>query len=241
MKKIIVIVRETFPTNEILNEENIREKYVLNPYDEYALLQAKKIKEQEEAEIVCFFLARRESQYGLRTALGLGADRGVFVEYRDNSIPNIAKHLAKEIQKEDYDAIFLGIRDVNNDRGELPSRLALALELPLYSHIQSLSLQGKYRAKQERDKTIDELAIGKAGIFAFHQNVYEPEYPSISSILLISQKEIRVASVLEAVDREEKEIIYQKRERAQEIYKKIGASEGTKLLFDYLQKWKLVD
>src|SRR3712207_8296809 len=53
MKKILVLVRETFPTNEILTDKNLREKRVLNPYDEYALFQAKKIKEKTETEITC--------------------------------------------------------------------------------------------------------------------------------------------------------------------------------------------
>ena len=51
MKKILVLVRETFPTNEILTDKNVREKRVLNPYDEYALFQAKKIKEKTEKQV----------------------------------------------------------------------------------------------------------------------------------------------------------------------------------------------
>ena len=79
MKKLLVLIRETFPTDELLTEKNLKEKRILNPYDEYALLQAKKIKEKYGGEIVCLFLSHRKTQYGLRTALGLGGDRGIFV------------------------------------------------------------------------------------------------------------------------------------------------------------------
>lgn len=50
MKKILVVMRETFPTNEILTEENLKNKRILNPYDEYALFQGKKSKKQREGK-----------------------------------------------------------------------------------------------------------------------------------------------------------------------------------------------
>lgn len=61
MKKILVVTRETFPTNEILTKENLKNKRILNPYDEYALFQGKKIKEAEGGEIICLLFSERES------------------------------------------------------------------------------------------------------------------------------------------------------------------------------------
>lgn len=241
MKKIIVIMRESFPTNEILTDKNIKEKYVLNPYDEYALFQAKKLKETEDVEILCYFISQRESQYGLRTALGLGADKGFFIFCKNWSISEIAKYLATEIQKEEYDAIFMGIREVNNDREELPSRLAGALHVALYSHILSVRYQGKYVALQERESAINTLEIHRRGIFAFRKNVYEPEYPSIDSILSIQKKEIRVSEVVREEREVETKVRYQSVERAQKVYKKVDFKEGSKILLDYLQEWKLID
>lgn len=241
MKKIIVVMRESFPTNEILTDKNVKEKYVLNPYDEYALFQAKKIKKKKNTEILCYFISQRESQYGLRTSLGLGADKGFFLFCKNLSISEIAKNLANEIQKEEYDAIFMGIRDVNNDREELPSRLARTLNVALYSHILSISYQEKYFAVQERETTIDTLEIYRKGIFAFHKNVYEPEYPSIDSILSIQEKEIRTLEVIAECGEEETKVRYQNMERAQKVYKKIHLKEGNKVLLEYLQKWKLID
>lgn len=101
-------------------------------------------------------MSYRESQYGLRTALALGADRGILCIIR-NSIPEIAKILAKEIKKVEYDAIFMGIRDVNNDREELPSRLAFALETELYPHILSVDVKEHFTVRRERKKLIDSL------------------------------------------------------------------------------------
>ncbi|MDO4690175.1 MAG: electron transfer flavoprotein [Fusobacterium sp.] len=241
MRKIIVIIRETFPTNEVLTKENIKEKFILNPYDEYALLQARKIKEKVKTEIICLFLSKRKSQYNLRTALALGADRGIFFLCQNMKISEIAKNIANEIQKEKYDDIFMGIRDVNNDRGELPSHLALLLNQPLYSHILSVDYSKNYIAIQEKDESIDTLKIENSGIFAFSQNVYEAEYPSIMNILSIQNKEIKTIKYINKKIENNTKVIYQDRKRKQIIYKDLNSQEGTLLLLEYLQKWKLVD
>ncbi|MCI7681282.1 MAG: electron transfer flavoprotein, partial [Fusobacterium necrophorum] len=198
-------------------------------------------KEKTETEITCLFLSYRESQYGLRTALALGADRGIFVYYPGNSIPEIAKILAKEIKKVEYDAIFTGIRDVNNDREELPSRLAFALETELYPHILSVDVKEHFTVRREREETIDSLEILESGIFAFSQNVYEPEYPSIQSIMGIREKEVQEVYYSDGMVEKNVTVEYQDIHRKQEVYKKISAAVGTEQLMEYMKKWKLVD
>lgn len=241
MKKILVIIRETFPTNMILNDKNIQENFVLNPYDEYALFQAKKLKEKLGVEICCIFLSYRESQYNLRTALALGADEGIFLHCLGNNIKKIAEELASEIKKENYFSIFIGIKDVNNDREEFPSYLSVFLDIPLYSHIFSLDYENeKFIVKSERDENIDTLEINKIGIFAFSQNVYEPEYPSISSIMSIKDKKIKVISC-KALSQQDRKIFYQDVRRKQIIFKKINAISGTEEILEYLKTWKLLD
>ncbi|MDC7956336.1 electron transfer flavoprotein [Fusobacterium simiae] len=242
MKKILVIVRETFPTNMILSDKNIQENFILNPYDEYALFQAKKLKEKLGIEICCIFLSHRESQYNLRTALALGVDEGIFLYCSDNNIKKIAKELASEIRKENYSSIFVGIRDVNDDREELPGYLSIFLDIPLYPHILSLDYENeKFIVRREREETIDTLEINKVGIFAFSQNVYEPEYPSISSIISIKDKKIKTISCETSFQEEGKKIFYQDIRRKQKILKKINANLGTNEILEYLKTWKLLD
>lgn len=242
MKKLLVLIRETFPTDELLTEKNLKEKRILNPYDEYALLHAKKIKEKYGGEIVCLFLSHRKTQYGLRTALGLGGDRGIFVYYPEKNIEEIAEILAREIKEEKYDAVLMGNRDVNDDREELPSRLGVLLKLPIYSHLLSIDCQNFYfTAKKEREEIIDTIKILKNGIFAFSQNVYEPEYPSISSIMSIKNKTVRDVYYENIISKEDEEIVYQDIYRRLEIYKNITADKGTENLLDYMKKWKLID
>src|SRR3712207_8818710 len=67
-------------------------------------------------------------------------------------------------QKEKYDAIFMGIRDVNNDREELPSRLSFALKTQLYPHILSVDLQEHFTVRRERDRKSTRLNSSHANI-----------------------------------------------------------------------------
>lgn len=242
MKKILVLMRETFPTNEILTEENLEEKRVLNPYDEYALFQAKKIREKEGGEIVCFFISRRESQYGLRTALGLGADRGIFFYYPNDDEDEIMEILAEKIKEENFDMIFLGIRDVNDNKEELPYRIGVSLNVPIYSHILSIDILDKdFIAKKEGDTTIDLIKFHKRGVVAFSQNCYEPEYPTIDEIMGIKNKTITIVESGDIEKKLEKNIIYQDIYRKQEIYSEVDNKEGVRKIIDYIKKWKIVD
>ncbi len=136
----------------------------------------------------------------------------------------------------------MGIRDVNDDREELPYKLGIELELPVYSHILSVENEKNYFiAEKEKEETIDKIKISKKGIFAFSQNVYEPQYPSILNIMSIKEKAVREAYFKEKTEEETVKIIYQDIHRKQEVYKKISACEGTKKIIDYMKKWKLID
>lgn len=240
MKKILVIIRETFPTNEILNKKNLEEKRVLNPYDEYALLQASKIKEKQDCEIVCLFLAERENQYGLRTALGLGADSGIFVYFNGNNRKEQAEILAKEIIKNEYDMIFMGIRDVNDDREELPYRLGNKLNLPVYPHILSISYENdSFIAEKETEETINTLKINELGIVAFNRNNYEPKYPSILDIITIKNKPIKTIHYDDAGD--SRAIVYNDTSRKLNIHKNISSTDGAKEVVAYLKTWRIID
>lgn len=242
MKKILVLVRETFPTDETFNLKNIKEKRVLNPYDEYALFQSKKIKKIANAEITCLFISQRENQYGLRTALGLGADKGIFIYYPRDNEKEIADIIAQEIKKIDYDMIFIGIKDVNNDREELPYRLGVNLKLPIYSHILSIDYKNNsFLAQKEKENTIDWIKLYSKGIVAFSQNIYEPQYPSIADILTIKDKPITTINFLPKSNAQELNIIYQDIHRKQNIYKNITSQEATQKIIEYMRKWKLID
>ena len=82
---ILVLVKQTFDTEEKLVIENgaISEdgvEFILNPYDEYAVEEAVKIKEESGAEVTVLTVGPDRSENVLRTALAMGADKAVIVE-----------------------------------------------------------------------------------------------------------------------------------------------------------------
>lgn len=240
MNNIYVIVRDTFPTDEILDKTKLKEKKVLNPYDEYALYQAIKLKNKCGGKVICIFISEDETYYGLKTALGLGADEGIYIKCNSKYEREIAKIIKKILSKKEFDSIFIGIRDVNNDREELPASLAIALNIPLYSHLLKVSYNEDLFIKKETDRCIETYKIIEKGIFAFSQNVYEPQYPTISSIMEIKNKEV-IAYDESFVFHDNSEVFFYDVERKKEIYTKINSVEGINKIMDYLKNWKLVE
>ena len=240
MRNIYVIVRDTFPTDEILDKTKLKEKKVLNPYDEYALYQAIKLKNRCGGKVICIFISEDETYYGLKTALGLGADEGIYIKCNSKYEKELAEVLKKVLKGKEFKNIFLGVRDVNNDREELPARLAVALNIPLYSHLLEVSYDEKLFVKKESDRTIETYQINGKGILAFSQNVYEPQYPTINNILKIKEKEI--IEYKESFEfYENSELFFYDVDRKKEIYKDISSRDGINKIINYLKLWKLVE
>ena len=87
---ILVLVKQTFDTEEKLVIENgaISEdgvEFILNPYDEYAVEEAVKIKEESGAEVTVLTVGPDRSESVLRTALAMGADKGSLCRIRRGS------------------------------------------------------------------------------------------------------------------------------------------------------------
>ena len=82
---IIVLLKQTFDTEEkiVIQDGKIVEdgpEYVINPYDEYAVEEAIKLKETQGAEVTVVTLGPPRAENALRTALAMGADKAILIE-----------------------------------------------------------------------------------------------------------------------------------------------------------------
>ena len=119
-----------------INEANI--KWIVSPYDEYAIEEALKLKEKTPGSTVtAVCLGPERVQNALRTALAMGADKAVHIEsnvYLDDQ--NTARALAAGHQRrQDFGVIFTGKQAIDNDSYQLHILLAENLAIPVATNV----------------------------------------------------------------------------------------------------------
>ena len=111
-------------------------KWVMNPYDEFGVEEALRIKEKLRGEVTVVGLGPKRVTESLRTALAMGADKAILISdpaAEGSDAIATAKALAAVISKLQYDLIFTGQRGVDEDMGLVGASLAEFLGIPHFS------------------------------------------------------------------------------------------------------------
>lgn len=206
MKKImniLVIMKQTFDTEEkIIVEQgkivNDGAELVINPYDEYAVEEAVKLKEEHGGEVTVITLGPSQAESSLRSAMAMGADKAIFIENEDQSFDeySISKVLSAAIKNREYDIILGGNTSVDNGAGQVGPRVAEELDIPHISTITKLVIEGR-TIKVERDVEGDVEIIESSlpALVTAQQGLNEPRYPSLPGIMKAKKKPIERLSI----------------------------------------------
>jgi electron transfer flavoprotein beta subunit len=193
---MIVIMKQTFDTEEKITIENgqiVKEnvELIINPYDEYAVEEAVKLKEEHGGEVTVVTVGTSEAESALRTALAMGADQAVLIENEDQPLDeySIAKLLAAAIKEREYDIILGGNTSVDNGASQVGPRIAEELGIPHISTITKLEINGG-SVKVERDAEGDVEIIESTLpiLVTAQQGLNEPRYPSLPGIMKAKKK-----------------------------------------------------
>ena len=199
---ILVLVKQTFDTEEKLVIQNgeISEdgvNFILNPYDEYAVEEAVKIKEDIGAEVTVLSVGPSRSESVLRTALAIGADKGIIIELEEEVDEyTLSKYIVAAIKGNQYDLILGGNMAVDSGSGQVAIRIAEELGIPHVSTITKLTLEGS-KATVERDVEGDMeiIEVGLPFLATAQQGLNEPRYPSLPGIMKAKKKPLERLSV----------------------------------------------
>jgi electron transfer flavoprotein beta subunit len=172
-------------------------KYIINPYDEFSVEEGLKLKEKfKEGEVVILAIGPDRSTEAIRTALAMGADRGIHVN--DDSLnqadPFLVAHaLAAAAKEVDYDIIFCGHRAIDDDFGEAGAMLAELLEIPQVTLVTKVEVSDdKSTAQVERDieggKEVVEVSL--PCVVTSQKGLNEPRYASLPGIMKAKKKPI---------------------------------------------------
>lgn len=169
-------------------------KWVMNPYDEYGVEEALRIKEKFGGEVTVVGLGPKRVTESIRTALAMGADKGMLIS--DEALEGsdslaVAKALAATIKELDYDLIFSGQRGVDDDMGVVGANLAEFLDIPQLSVIEKVEVaeDGK-SVKVNRPIEGSTLVIESPlpALITTQKGLNEPRYASLPGIMKAKKK-----------------------------------------------------
>jgi electron transfer flavoprotein beta subunit len=173
-------------------------KYVLNPYDEFALEEALKLKEASgEGSVTAIALGPEDSRETLRSALAMGADEGVLLEAQGPMDGlSVARALAEEIRGREYDLILCGKQAIDDENMQVPAMLAELLGLPCATVVVGLEVEdGVARARREIEGGHEIVEFDLPGVVAAQKGLNEPRYPSLKGIMAAKRKPLEEKKV----------------------------------------------
>ena len=172
-------------------------KMAINPFCEIAVEEAVRLKEKGVAdEIVAVSLGDDACQEQLRTALALGADRGILVqtEYPPGSLA-AAKLLKAIIDEEQPDLVLLGKQAIDSDNGQTGQMLAALAGLPQGTYASEVTVEaGKVNVTREVDGGLQTVSLDLPAIVTTDLRLNEPRYAALPNIMKAKRKPIAIQS-----------------------------------------------
>ena len=166
-------------------------KMSMNPFDEIAIEEAVRLKEAGFAdEIVAVSCGVSQCQETLRTAMAIGADRGILVESDLDLQPlAVAKILKALVDKEQPQLIILGKQAIDDDSNQTGQMLAALLNLPQATFASKVEIvDGKAVVSREVDGGLETLAISIPAIITTDLRLNEPRYVTLPNIMKAKKK-----------------------------------------------------
>ena len=160
--------------------------FILNPYDEFAVEEALRLKEKNGAEITIFSVGPERIGSAIRSALAMGADKAVRLKADSNpkDANAVATVLAEELKKENFDLILMGKQAIDDDHSQTPSLLGQKLDLPTVTVVIKLEIDGnKVLAEREIDGAHEIVECTLPAIISAQRGLNEPRYASLKGIM----------------------------------------------------------
>ena len=161
-------------------------KFIVSPYDEYALEEAIRIKEKQGGDVTVLAFGPDRAQQGLREALARGATKAMHVKGESGVADalGIAKVLAAAIRTIPHDLVFFGKQGVGTDNGLVGPMVAELLGYPQVNVVTHLELgDGKLTAHREIEGAEEVLECALPAVVTAQKGLNEPRYSSLKGIM----------------------------------------------------------
>ncbi|RRD01804.1 electron transfer flavoprotein subunit beta/FixA family protein [Amphritea balenae] len=166
-------------------------KMAMNPFCEIAVEEAVRLKEAGVAsEIVVVSLGPQAAQEQIRTALALGADRGILVQSDENlESLTVAKLLAKVVEDEQPGLVIMGKQAIDSDNNQTGQMLAALTNMPQGTFASEVKVEGeKVQVTREVDGGLQTVELNMPAIVTTDLRLNEPRYASLPNIMKAKRK-----------------------------------------------------
>lgn len=170
-------------------------KMALNPFCEIAIEEAVRLKEAGTAdEIVVVSIGNKSCEEQIRTALALGADRGIRIDVDENPDSlSVAKLLAKIAEKEAPGMVILGKQAIDSDNNQTGQMLAALLDRPQGTFASEVTVDGDtVNVTREVDGGLQTVNLAMPAVVTTDLRLNEPRYASLPNIMKAKRKPLEV-------------------------------------------------
>jgi electron transfer flavoprotein beta subunit len=173
-------------------------KWVINPYDEFAVEEALRIKEAQGGSVTIVSAGQERAVEAIRTALAMGADKGILI--KDPVVDNcdalgIARILAAAVKDLQFDLIIAGQRAVDDDNFQVGTAVAEFLGIPNISLVIKEEIaDGKIKCQRTVEGGTVVLEAPLPALFTTQRGLNEPRYASLPGIMKAKKKPLDIKS-----------------------------------------------
>ena len=169
--------------------------YVVNPYDEFGVEEALRIKERlKTGQVTVLTLGPEKAAEALRTCLAVGADQAIHIKdpaLEGGDAYTTALALTAALKRNPYDIIFFGRQAIDDDNGAVGIHAAELMGLPHVAGINKLEInpqEKKAIAHRQIEGAIEVVEVKLPAIFTCQKGLNEPRYASLPGIMKAKQK-----------------------------------------------------
>lgn len=203
---IVVIVRQTPDTETKIKLDSEGKKvdtagitWIINPYDEFAIEKALKIKEKVNAgEVILLACGPQRTEEAIRQGLAMGADRAVFIkddslEYADPFV--ISKLISNELKNMPFDLVLSGKKVIDLESTQIPIFIAEELNLTHVSFVMKFNEVDAGKkiiiCDREAEGSHEIIEVQLPALITCDRGEDHPRYASITGIMKAKKKEIK--------------------------------------------------
>ena len=168
-------------------------KMSMNPFDEISVEEAIRLKEAGTAtEVIAVSLGAQQCQETIRTALAMGADRGIHVLHDGDLEPlAVAKMLKAVVEKEQPELVILGKQAIDDDANQTGQMLAALLGWGQATFASKIEMgAGEAKVTREIDGGLETISLKLPAIVTTDLRLNEPRYASLPNIMKAKKKPI---------------------------------------------------